>query len=70
MTDTEDEKAVLSLMRDYPLKPGQALYLGPLSVAYLKGDYVKAPWLLPHVAPPAEGRLPDKLVLERSDWQA
>lgn len=50
------DRAVLSVMKDYPLKPGQMLLLGPKSVAMLSGQ--------------AEfnGSLPDKLVLERADW--
>lgn len=65
----EREKAVLIAMRDYPLEPGQMLLLGPLSVAYLGGDYEKAPWLMPHVKAPNGKRLPDKFVLERAEWE-
>lgn len=65
----EAEKAVLIAMHEYPLKPGQMLWLGPLSVAYLKGDHNKAPWLMPHVKAPGGKRLPDKLVLEREEWE-
>ncbi len=65
----DNEMPVLQAMANFPLKPGQALWLGPLSCAYLKGDYIKAPWLLPNVAPPNNNRLPDKLVLERNEWQ-
>ncbi len=58
-TFTEREKqdrAVLSVMRDYPLKPGQMLLLGPRSVKILS-------------TPGAfNGSLPDKLVLDRSEW--
>lgn len=50
------DRAVLSVMKDYPLQPGQMLLLGPKSVAMLSGQ--------------AEfnGSLPDKHVLDRSDW--
>lgn len=50
------DRAVLSVMKDYPLQPGQMLLLGPKSVAMLSGQ--------------AEfnGSLPDKLILERADW--
>lgn len=49
MTEDElaKEKAVLHAMRDYPLERGQMLFLGPLSVAYIKGDWRKAPWVIP-----------------------
>lgn len=50
------DRAVLSVMKDYPLKPGQMLLLGPKSVAALTdGAY-------------DPGRMTDKLVLDRSDW--
>jgi hypothetical protein len=40
------------------------LLLGPLSVAYLKGNYERAPWLMPHVAPPGGKRLPAREFLQ------
>ena len=55
-------------MKDYPLKPNQALWLGPLSVAYLAGDYTKAPWLIPNGPRAPNGkRLPDLLVLDKTE---
>lgn len=65
---TDADRAVLLAMRDYPLEPGQMLLLGPLSVAYLGGDYTRAPWLMPGVEPPRRGRLPDKHVIEKAEW--
>lgn len=65
---TDADRAVLVVMHEYPLEPGQMLLLGPLSVAYLGGDYARAPWLMPGVAPPGGNRLPDKYVIERSEW--
>ena len=67
--DIKSERAIIQQMASYPLKPGQALYLGPLSVAFLAGDYVKAPWVIPN-GPKAPGgkRLPDLRVLERNEW--
>lgn len=56
---TEQEKrdrAVISVMKDYPLKPGQMLLLGPQSVRLLSTPGAFA------------GRLPDKLVLDRNEW--
>lgn len=50
------DRAVLSVMKDMPLKPGQMLLLGPKSVAILSGQVE------------FNGSLPDKLILERSDW--
>lgn len=56
--DKDTEAALYQAMADYPLKPGQALWLGPKSVKIL--------------AEPNgfKGRLPDKLVLERHEWQS
>lgn len=65
----EDDKLVLQMMKDYPLEPGQALFFGPKSVAYVTGDYIKAPWLLDGFKPPGGKRLPDKFVLEESEWR-
>lgn len=49
------ELAVISVMRDYPLQPGQMLIFGPKSVEIIKtGSFA--------------GKLPDKLVLNREDW--
>lgn len=56
---TEQEKrdrAVISVMKDYPLKPGQMLLLGPQSVKLLSTPGAFA------------GKLPDKLVLDRDQW--
>ena len=46
------EKSVYVAMREYPLEQGQALWLGPLSVAYLAGDLKRAPWLQDGVPSP------------------
>lgn len=57
---TEQEKAdraLLSVMKDYPLKPGQMLLFGPQSVRILTTPGMFG------------GKLPDKLVLERHEWQ-
>lgn len=51
------DRAVLSVMKDYPLQPGQMLLLGPKSVAMLSGQLE------------FDGNLPDKLILERDQWQ-
>lgn len=61
---------VLAQMKDYPLQPGQALLLGPLSIAYLKGDVLRAPWLFDpkRYRPPNGKLLPDMLKLEREEW--
>lgn len=50
------DRAVLSVMKDIPLKPGQMLLLGPKSVAILSGQVE------------FNGSLPDKYVLERDQW--
>lgn len=51
-----EDAAVLSMMADYPLEPGQMLLLGPRSVAILTGGEE------------FRGKLPDKHVLERKEW--
>lgn len=56
LTRTE-EQAVYEAMAGYELQPGQALLLGPRSVAILSGRETHR-----------GGALPDKLVLERRDW--
>lgn len=50
------ERALLSVLKDWPLKPGQMLLMGPKSVAKLSvvGAY--------------DGHLPDTMVLERQEW--
>lgn len=59
MTNSESilaERAVLSVMADWPLKQGQMLLLGPRSVAILgTRDAYK-------------GVLPDLFVYERKEW--
>lgn len=50
------DRAVLSVMKDYPLRPGQMLLLGPKSVAILSGQVE------------FNGSLPDKHIIDRSDW--
>lgn len=50
------ELAVLSVMRDYPLQPGQMLIFGPKSVNIIKmGSFA--------------GKLPDRLVLKENEWK-
>ncbi len=50
------DRAVISVMKDYPLQPGQMLLLGPRSVKILSTPGV------------FNGSLPDKLVLDRGEW--
>lgn len=50
------DRAVLSVMKDWPLKPGQMLLLGPKSVAALTDGQFEP------------GRMTDKYILDRSDW--
>lgn len=56
-TETEKlERALISVMAEWPLKPGQMLFLGPRSVAAItSGDYHPA-------------KLVDKWVLDKSEW--
>lgn len=70
MTEDElaKEKAVLHAMRDYPLERGQMLFLGPLSVAYIKGDWRKAPWVIPGEKAPGGKMLPDLFKIEKTEW--
>lgn len=59
---TEQEKkdrAILSVMKDWPLKPGQMLLLGPKSVAALTNRDLNA-------FDPAA--MTDKYVLDKSEW--
>lgn len=50
------DRAVLSVMKDWPLKPGQMLLLGPKSVAALTdGAYDPR-------------RMTDKMILEKLEW--
>lgn len=51
------ERALISVMRDYPLEPGQMLLLGPQSVRILSTPGAFA------------GKLPDKLILDKSEWK-
>lgn len=67
MTDHPD-KPVLLRMAEYPLQPGQMLLLGPLSCAYLRGDWRKAPWLIKGEAAPGGKLLPDLFKIEKSEW--
>ena len=50
------DRAVISVMKDMPLKPGQMLLLGPQSVRILSTPGAFA------------GRLPDKFILDREEW--
>lgn len=61
---------LIEVMRSQKLEPGQMLLLGPLSVAYITGDYVRAPWVIQSVKPPDGKRLPDKHILEKEEWYA
>lgn len=51
------DRAILSVMKDWPLKPGQILLLGPRSVAVLTDGKDYSP-----------GKLTDKYILDRSEW--
>jgi hypothetical protein len=51
------DRAVISVMKDMPLKRGQMLLLGPESVRILSTPGAFA------------GKLPDKFVLERDEWR-
>jgi len=51
------DRALISVMRDWPLKPGQMLFLGPKSVAALTSDEGYDP-----------RKLVDKYVLDREEW--
>jgi hypothetical protein len=62
------ELAVLRSMAEYPLEPGQMLLLGPLSCAYLRGDWRRAPWLIKGEKAPGGKLLPDKVILDRQEW--
>lgn len=64
----ELERPVIEAMADYDLRPGQMLLLGPLSCAYIRGDWRRAPWLLKDEPAPGGKLLPDKIVMERSEW--
>lgn len=66
----EGEKAVLIRMAEYPLEPGQMLLMGPLSCAYLRGDWRRAPWLIKGEKAPGGLLLPDKIVMEEREWRA
>lgn len=53
--DLPTERAIIAAMAGYPLQPDELLWLGPKSVAIL-------------AAPNGfKGRLPDKLVLKKSE---
>lgn len=52
------DRALLSAMADYPLKPGQMLLLGPKAVAVLTG------------VEQFKGRFVDKHVYEASEWSS
>lgn len=52
---TPEDKALYSVMAEYTLKPGQALFLGPKSVAALTGEVEFT------------GRLPDKFMMQKRD---
>lgn len=65
-----DELPVMKALAEYPLKSGQMMLLGPLSIAYLRGDVLKAPWLFDAKRYPAPGGklLPDKHIFEKQEW--
>lgn len=57
---TEQEKAdraILSVMKDWPLEPGQMLLLGPKSCAALLNTMTYHP-----------SQLTDKYILDKSEW--
>lgn len=56
-TETEKlERALISVMAEWPLKPGQMLFLGPRSVAAItSGDYHPR-------------QLTDRYILDKSEW--
>jgi hypothetical protein len=53
---TPADRAVISVLKDWPLKPGQMLLFGPRTVKILstRGAF--------------KGVLPDMALLERSEW--
>jgi hypothetical protein len=51
------ERALISVMADWPLKPGQMLFLGPKSVAALMDERGYDP-----------RQLVDKFIIEKSEW--
>lgn len=51
-----DDLAVIGVMHDMPLKPGQMLLLGPVSVRMLKEGTFR-------------GVLPDKFTFEEAEWR-
>lgn len=55
-TDEARERAILTAMVNFPLKPGQMLLVGPKSVAIMAGEGTFT------------GRLPDTYVIDRSEW--
>lgn len=57
LTEAEKlDRALLSVMKDWNLKPGQMLFLGPKSVAAItSGDYHPA-------------KMVDKYILDRHEW--
>lgn len=55
----DQERQLYEAMSGFPLKPGQALWLGPKSVRILAG-----------VDQHQGGKLPDREVLEESTWRA
>lgn len=53
--DKDTEQSLYDMMREYPLKPTQALWLGPQSIKILTEPNG------------FQGKLPDKLVLEKTE---
>lgn len=53
---TQADKAVLSVLADWPLEPGQMLLFGPRTVKMLgtRGAF--------------QGSLPDMAILDRKEW--
>lgn len=51
------ERALISVMKDWPLKPGQMLFLGPKSVAALMDERGYNP-----------RQLTDKYIIDKSEW--
>lgn len=51
------ERALISVMKDWPLQPGQMLFLGPKSVAALMDERGYNP-----------RQLTDKYIIDKSEW--
>lgn len=54
----DEERDIYEAMAGVRLRPGQALWLGPRSVAIIAGRETHA-----------GGKLPDKMILNKDEWQ-